>query len=379
MRKTKAPYWLTIAVILVFLTACSTMPTRVTSIPLETIGQVQRPWYGDKARVAVMEFDNKTGVDFQVSHSLKGTTVGNPIGSGMKEQIVTALMQTGAFIVLERQALKDVMGEQDLGASGRMKRETAAAIGELEGAEFLIYGAVTEYLPSQASAAAGVGVDPIFGYLGSGLGGPLFGVLVQRAAAAVMANQDHVAIDIRLVDAKTGRVVSATSVQGNPQDFGGSLGGIFGSVLLGVSAQYQTPMQKAVRACIIKAVNWVADNCLDTREKGGQMVNAPVPSSTGEIPSDPKIKKIQKGLNGLGYHCGKADGRRGEKTEACIAQFLQDNKIVEAALEEELEKKLSQKPAKERKEGPMKLPVTPVGTSNSIPPSTPPDLPDWSK
>lgn len=376
MRKTEAPYGLTIAVILVFLTACSTMPTRVTSTSSQTIGQGQRTWYGDKARVAVMEFDNKTGVDFQVSHSLKGTTVGNPIGNGMKEQIVTALMQTGAFIVLERQALKDVMGEQDLGASGRMKRETAAAIGELEGAEFLLYGAVTEYLPSQASVAAGAGVDPIFGYMGASLGGPLLSILASRAAAAVMANQDHVAIDVRLVDAKTSRVVNATSVQGNPQDFGGSFGGIFGSVLLGVSAQYQTPMQKAVRACIIRAVNWIADNCLDVREKG------PPPEIAGPpLPPEPdlRVEKIQRGLNDLGYKCGRPDGKRGGKTEACIANFLQDTGIEESALEEELKKKLSRRPPKPP-EGPVKLPVTPVTTTNPILPTpTPSDLPDWSK
>jgi curli biogenesis system outer membrane secretion channel CsgG len=286
-------YWfrLVISVLCFSTLGCAEMtrgrtPTTVTSSTPTTIGAVQRTWYGEKARVAVIEFDDKTGVDYQVSHSMKGTTIRNPIGSGMKDQMVTALMQTNQFIVLERGALKDVMGEQNLGASGRVKRETAAAIGEVEGAEFLIYGAVTEYTPSQASASAGFGVDPIFGSRGAGPGGTLLGVLAGRAAAAVFANQDHVAIDIRLVDARTGRVVSATSVEGTPQDFGGSLGGIFGSVLLGVSAQVQTPMQKAVRACIIKAVNWVADTALEHRQVVAQAAPAPVVSQ-------PEVKKTK--------------------------------------------------------------------------------------
>lgn len=372
MQRARYMSWLGIAAVFIMGGCASSIPhksipTNVTSSPPTTIGDVQRTWYGEKARVAVMEFDNKTGVDFQVSHSMKGTTVGNPVGQGMKEQLVTALMQTGAFIVLERQALEDVMREQDIGASGRIKRETAAAIGEIEGAEFLIYGAVTEYTPSQASLSAGVGVDPLFGAMGAGPGASLFGILAKRAAVAAFANQDHVAIDIRLVDAKTGRVVNATSVEGSPQDLGGSLGGIFGSVLLGVSMQSQTPMQKAVRACIIKAVNWIADNCLATREKNIQLVATPPPPSvTVRSRVDANLKKIQRGLNTLGYDCGRVDGKRGAKTNACISRFLEDTGVEETALEEELEKRLSQKP-REHKEPPAKVLVTPVATNPSTP------------
>jgi curli biogenesis system outer membrane secretion channel CsgG len=213
-----------------------------------------------------MEFDNKTGTDYQISHNAKGTQLGNPIGNGMKEQMVTALMQTGQFIVLERSAVKDVLSEQEFGKSGAVKKETAAAVGEIEGAEFLIYGAVTEYLPSQASIAGGGAIDPLFGALGAGPGAAIFAAVAQSAIGAASASQDHIAIDIRLVDARTGRVVNATSVEGTPQDYSASLGGIFGSALLGVSAQVQTPIQKAVRACIIKAVNWIGDNALEYRK-----------------------------------------------------------------------------------------------------------------
>lgn len=294
MRKVKPLPWLAISAFCISTMGCAEMtrgrtPTTVTSSTPTTIGSVQRTWYGDKARVAVIEFDDKTGVDYQVSSSMKGVSVRSPIGSGMKDQMVTALTQTGQFIVLERSNLKDVLGEQDLGASGRVKRQTAAAIGDVEGAEFLIYGAVTEYTPGQASVSAGAGVDPIFGSLGYGFGSTLFRVLAKTAVVAATANQDHVAIDIRLVDAKTGRVVNATSVEGSPQDFGGSLGGIFGSVLLGVSIQTQTPMQKAVRACIIKAVNWVADTALDHRH----VVAQAGPAATESAPVTKKARKVK--------------------------------------------------------------------------------------
>lgn len=80
------------------------------------------------------------------------------------------------------------------------------------------------------------------------------------ASAAI--SQDHVAIDIRIVDAQTGRIVNATSVEGTPREINGAFAGIFGNTLGGLSGSYKTPIQKAVRTCMIKAVNWIAENSL---------------------------------------------------------------------------------------------------------------------
>jgi hypothetical protein len=71
-----------------------------------TIPQVQSTWSGEKARVAVMEFEDKTGTVYQTTSTSRGYAVGAPVGRGMKEQLVTALMETGAFTVLLSAALK---------------------------------------------------------------------------------------------------------------------------------------------------------------------------------------------------------------------------------------------------------------------------------
>ncbi len=111
--------------------------TEVITTTPQTVHQIQStPWDGPKARVAVMEFTNETGVLQQTSqHSTTiqvvspaggptpVVTVRDPIGSGMRNQLITALMQTGAFIVLERgRGLEDVVREQD-GIPGRMREE----------------------------------------------------------------------------------------------------------------------------------------------------------------------------------------------------------------------------------------------------------------
>lgn len=43
-----------------------------------------------------------------------------------------------------------------------------------------------------------------------------------------------------------------------PRQIEGAFAGIFGSTLVGLSGSYKTPIQNALRACMIKAVNWIA-------------------------------------------------------------------------------------------------------------------------
>ena len=127
--------------------------------------------------------------------------------------------------------------------------------------------------------------------------------MLQGRTTGGSAGQDHGAIDIRLVDARTGTVVNATSVEGAPQDYGASLGGIFGNVLLGTSMQVQTPIQKAVRACMIKAVNWIGDEVQSHRGQSPQVVEAAAEEET------PVVKKSRGGS------AGKKASRSGGKSK----------------------------------------------------------------
>jgi curli biogenesis system outer membrane secretion channel CsgG len=185
------------------------------------------PYNGPKARITVSKFVDKTGKGFR------------DIGEGMTDMLTTALFNTNRFIVLERGELGSVLKEQDLGASGRIKKGTEAPIGEIEGAELLLVGAVTEFEPNAAGAGGGLLVPG----LGLGLG-------VKTA---------HVAIDVRIIDAKTSRILSAQTVEGRAQDIGG-LGGISvgGPLAIGFGAYAKTPMEKAIRACLQAAVNYIA-------------------------------------------------------------------------------------------------------------------------
>jgi curli biogenesis system outer membrane secretion channel CsgG len=201
-----------------------------------TMNQVQDEAYnGPKARVAVARFKDKTG---------KGWWTGE-IGDGMADQLTTALFNTNRYIVLEREILKDVMSEQDLGASGRIRRDTAAPIGQIEGAELLVVGAVTEFEGNASGAQGGLG----------GFGGRVLGGLMGGFKKA------HMAIDMRVIDTKTSRVLAATTVEGEATDMnlGGLLGGYgsAGALAGGLSGWKNTPTEKALRVCIKEAVNFI--------------------------------------------------------------------------------------------------------------------------
>ena len=211
----------------------------VTSPDGKSIEEAQREAYdGPKARIAVSQFKDKTG---------KGWWTG-AIGDGMADMLSTALFHSNRYIVLERQQVSDVLREQDLGAAGRIKKGTEAPIGEIEGAELLITGAVTEF--EGAASGGGGGIGGVGGTAGRILGGIAGGI-----------KKAHMAIDVRVVDTKTSRIVAATSVEGEATDFalGGALagagsGGALGGALGGWS---KTPTEKALRLCIQEAVKFI--------------------------------------------------------------------------------------------------------------------------
>lgn len=185
------------------------------------------PYNGPKARIAVAKFVDK---------SAKGY---GAIGDGMSDMLTTALFNTNRFIVLERADLDVALREQDLGASGRVRKGTEAPSGEIEGAELLVVGAITEFEPS----AGGVGAGVLTGGAGAGLG---VGVA-------------HLAIDIRVIDARTSRILSAQSVEGRAQDVGGLAGiAVGGPLAVGFASFAKTPMEKAIRVCLQAAVHFIA-------------------------------------------------------------------------------------------------------------------------
>lgn len=207
------------------LTGCySTSAAVVSSGGGQSISQAQAaPYNGPQKRIAVSDFDVRSGQDSR------------EIGSGMSDMLTNALFNTGRFIVLERDQLDEVMKEQDLANSGRFKKETAAAKGELEGAELLIRGSIIQFEPNCKGGSA---------------------ILISGKQACMTIN-------LRIVDAATGRVVNATSVEGtSASNRVGILWTRGASLPVGLGTYSKTPMETAIRNCIDAAVQHIVDSKL---------------------------------------------------------------------------------------------------------------------
>ncbi len=173
------------------------------------------PWADaqTKPRVAVMNFDYATVRS--ESASIFGTDV--DIGKGITDLLVEKLVNGGAFSVIERKALDQIISEQNLSNSDRFDNSSAAKIGRLLGVDAIIIGSITQFGRDDKSTNIGGGaVGGITGRFGVGGVG-------KKSAKAV------VGITARIINTDTGEILSVATGTGQSQRSGASLLGAGGS------------------------------------------------------------------------------------------------------------------------------------------------------
>ena len=224
--------------------ACAPKARITSGYPgMETV-QLQ-PYNGPKARIAVANFEDKTAKGYY------------RIGEGMATMFTTALVNSDRFIVLERDLIDEVIREQDLAAGGRVKAGTGAPVGEIEGAELMLTGAVTEFEPEKFGLGGGI----------IGLGTLITSAVLHEKnphipIAAATYIESHIALDVRLIDTATSGILAAVSVEGYGQDWGGGViaevGGGRSRLPLAFGTFQKTATEKAIREAIDLAVAAVA-------------------------------------------------------------------------------------------------------------------------
>jgi curli biogenesis system outer membrane secretion channel CsgG len=213
---------------------CSGLTVPTTQLKSSTAPAVNTAagerYEGPKARLSVASFTVKAP---------KAKDVG---GDGLADMLATALFESNRYIVLERHAL-------------------AVASEQTQRADLLVIGAVTEFEPGAAGGKTsvldrGANTKPAEGKKS---GKSTFGNILGSMTGGVAVS--HVAIDLRVVDARTSRVVAATSVEATAADFDLSgLEPLPGSKLgAGLSVHARTPMEKAIRLALHQAVEFVSN------------------------------------------------------------------------------------------------------------------------
>ncbi len=193
--------------------------------PGALVGQLPLP-KGPKKLIAVSTFENKTNVAGQIH-----------LGTGMTEQLTDALIKSGHFIVLERQDIKGVLEEQNFAASGRATAEGGAKIGELNRAQILIKGAITEFSKEESGGGQG------FNYEGINI--------------KMQSSKAHVGVIIYLYDTTTGQVLDSQRCEGKAEEGGLAFSYTEADFSFGSSGFKSTPLGKATQMAIDQAVYFI--------------------------------------------------------------------------------------------------------------------------
>jgi len=164
---------------------------------------------GPKLRVGIVDFINKSSYG------------AGRLGTSASDILTTELFKTGAFIMVERAQLKQILGEQALGQSGAVSAESAAQAGKVLGLNALVTGSISQF--------------------GVSTGGADYGVYKQKVQTAKCV------VDVRVVDASTGQLLFADSGKG---EFEKKAQEVLG---MGTRAGYdETLGQEALRSAITK-------------------------------------------------------------------------------------------------------------------------------
>lgn len=194
-----------------------------------------------KPRLGVLRFTNDTSAGWWNSS----------VGRELQDMLASELVSTRAFHVLERKEIDAVLGEQDLGASGRISRSTRAKIGKIKGAKYLVAATVSSYEENTSGTGGGLSIA------GFSLGGK--------------KTKAYIAVDLKVIDTETGEIVDSRTVEASSSSGGLSVGGGVGMFSGSLSRYKKTPAGKAIRACIIEIADYLQcslvegrnDSCMD--------------------------------------------------------------------------------------------------------------------
>ncbi len=232
----------------------------------ERIGEVQAEAYnGPKARVVVGRIIDRSGsagkksLTYQLGQLLKEEHVDTEaVLGGIRDMLTSAMFNTGHFILLDREMLDTALVEQEFAARHDTGSTSTLPTATLEGADLLVVSALTSF---DGGATGGVAFPipiPLSSHDSD------FGILnVQMRTAAA-------SIDIRVIDVRTGRVVSTVAVEGKARKFGAGLTGVFspggGYIHLPgiLSAFENTPVEKALRDMVQEAAQDIASKTPET-------------------------------------------------------------------------------------------------------------------
>jgi curli biogenesis system outer membrane secretion channel CsgG len=203
-----------LAAIAMIMASCApgTKIRQVQSTTVKETEKVETKYTGPKRRIGVVSFENKAPYAQE------------RIGNTATDILITELVKSGKFIVVERDKLDKIMEEQKYGQSGAVDPETAAKVGKILGLNAIVTGSISQ-----------------------------FGVKKEGKDFIISESKQQIVectVDIRVVDTETGQVLLADSGKGVVRKATGQFLG------MGNVSKYDETLEgEALRAAIVKFVD----------------------------------------------------------------------------------------------------------------------------
>lgn len=203
-----------------------------------TFAVVQDSLASGKPRIGVLRFTN---------HSAAAWWRGG-VGTDLQDMLISELASTNSFRVLERRELDAVLDEQDLGRSGRINPRTRARVGKITGAQYLVAATVSAFEQNTSGGSGGIS------FRGISLGG--------------RQDKAYIAVDLKVIDVETGEIYDSRTVEATSKSSGVNVG-VYRDGFGGHLSEYKnTPVGKAIRACIIEITDYLQCSLVEGRDSG---------------------------------------------------------------------------------------------------------------
>jgi curli biogenesis system outer membrane secretion channel CsgG len=220
-------------------------------VGLETAGAQQGP----KLRVAVMDGAWDPGL-FEATGSFgaAGYSYNQSLENyarGLTEMMIAELLKTGRFVVVERQAIADVLAEQELQYSGTVNPETAVQAGRVVGAQFFIRPVITTFSYGEKGRGGEVGVTvPVDVPVAGGI----------RIGGGRKTVQARLVIDSRIYEVQTSQITSSVQGEGSVERSSSHVALDTDVLDVGTAGFENTPLGEATRSAVEQVVaNIVAE------------------------------------------------------------------------------------------------------------------------
>lgn len=240
------------ALLLLLLTACSS--SHIRGGGGETVAAVlAQPLDGPLPRLVIAPLRDQSSGRQSIARQRSLLIDGDEppdaasILGGIRDLLGQALFDSGRFTLLEREELETLFREQDFEAPLSQTQQAT-----LEGADLLLLGAVTAFDTGNSGGIAFPVPIP--------LGDDDIGILDVEMRTA------YVAMDLRLVEVASGRVLATTAVEGRTRKFGIGMSRFYhlggGHLELpGLLAYFQnTPMEQAIMKMAVAASRSLAES-----------------------------------------------------------------------------------------------------------------------